>query len=533
MNKKIIGLSTVATLALTGCNAVDKADRGFEITKDKIDNAHETQQLNNGALYKIDKQGIYVDKTPIDTLSLDSQQKLPKSFYKKVEVNDQQPKNKEDLASFLTKVTGIKVIIQQDLLDDTAGSSGALVGGNVVANPPATGNETSVENTGVSSVAGAIVNEVMYTGTVKGLLDHVTSKLNVYWKWDKDQVEIYKYETKMFSLDALSGENVLKASLTTDSKSSSGSSSSSTNEANSGQKTEINNTVDVWKEVGAAIQTVLSENEKVSLTPSAGKVVVMATPAHMRKVENILKEYNRFYSRLVRLDIKVYQVETKDEDSYGINWSGVWQNSKKTAGLAVNMGGALTNNVVTVSGSGGSMQTGKAIFDALSTVGKTSVLRNNSVVTLNNQSVPLNVAREIAYVQSTSVSTTDSTSSTEINPGVVTEGFAMNLTPLVNDKGEVLLQYSVDSSTVEDIETFSSSDGSSTVQLPRRSVNNFLQKVSIRNGESMVLTGFQEVKGSHVDSGVGSAKTWFLGGSRSGENNLKTIVVVITPYVLK
>ena len=143
------------------------------------------------------------------------------------------------------------------------------------------------------------------------------------------------------------------------------------------------------------------------------------------------------------------------------------------------------------------------------------------------------MAREISYVQSTSVTSNDSSNATEINPGVVTEGFSMNLTPLVNEKGEILLQYSVDSSTVEKIVNFSTSDGKSAVQLPQRSVSNFLQKVSIANGESMVLTGFQETKGANTDQGIGSAKTWFLGGSRNADTSLKTIVVVITPYVLK
>lgn len=523
MNKKIIGLSTMTAMALTGCSAVEKANKNFDEVDGTIQNIKKTQELNNGSLYKIDRSGIYVDKTPIDTLSLDTQQNLPKKFFNSVDVNDPQPKSKEDLASFLTKITGLKVVIQQDLLEDGKGMQPV---GPVVADA----------NNGDN--AGKIINEIIYTGNVKGLFDHVTSKLNVSWKWDKDSVEIYKYETKMFALDALSGVNKLTANLNTNNSSSSESnssgSSSSSSAATSGQQTEINNTINIWEEVGSAIQTVLGSNEKVSLTPSAGKVVVMATPAHMRKVETILKEYNRFYSRLVRLDIKVYQVEATDKDSYGINWNGVWENVKKTQNLAINMGGALTNNVVTIGAKeAGSLTTGKAIFDALSTVGKTSVLRNNSVVTLNNQSVPLNVAREISYVQSTSVTSNDSSNATEINPGVVTEGFSMNLTPLVNEKGEILLQYSVDSSTVEKIVNFSTSDGKSAVQLPQRSVSNFLQKVSIANGESMVLTGFQETKGANTDQGIGSAKTWFLGGSRNADTSLKTIVVVITPYVLK
>lgn len=522
MNKKI-GLTAIASsLILAGCSttATEKADETIKKIEGQTKDILESNQLHNGSVYSIDKKGIYVDKTPMDTFSFASVKKLPSSFNKKIVVNDQQQKTKEELASFLSKITGMPVMMQQDLLSSS----------NSTASGP---RQQSVQDSGE-----AIVNEILYTGTVRGFFDHIASKLNAYWKYEDGYVEIYKYETKMFTLDALNGINKLSANLNTQNSSSASSESggSSTNTATSGQNTEINNTVNVWEEVGKSIQAILSDKEKISLTPSAGKIIVQATPSNMRKVENVLKQYNDFYSRLVRLDVKVYQVEIKDKDAYGINWNTFWKNAAENLNLNVELGGTLTNNVARISsqlGTTNKLTTANATYEALSTLGKVSILRNNSVVTLNNQPVPLNVAREVAYVQSTSVSTTDSSSSTEINPGVVTEGFAMNLTPLVNDRGEVLLQYSVDASTIEDIETFESADHKNSVQLPRRSISNFLQKVSIRNGESMVLTGFQEVRGSRSDSGVGSASNWWLGGKRESDNVLKTIVVVITPYVLK
>lgn len=501
MSKKL-GLTALATLVLTGCSAVQKANDSYDNTEAFAKKSIQASEANKDNLYKIDQAGVYVDKTPIDTHSLDSKQNLPKSFNKHLVANHQQTMSKTDLASYLTKVTGIKTIIQQDLLNDGTGS----------------------------------VEEVIYTGSAKGLFDHVTSKLNVSWKWDQGAVVIYKYETKMFSLDALSGVNKLTANLNTanSTSGSSSSTSSSSSSVNSGQQTQIDNTINIWEEVGASIQGVLSENEKLSLMPSAGKIVVQASPANMRKVENIVKHANAFYSKLVRLDIKVYQVESNDSDNYGINWSSLWEQTSGRFNAAVTMGGTLDGTVVKIgTKGGGSLSSADIAAQALSEVGKTSLLRSNSVVTINNQPVPLNVAKEISYVQSTSVSNSDSSSSTEITPGIVTEGFSMNLTPLVNDKGDILLQYAVDSATVESITDFASADGTSRVQLPTRSVNNFLQRVSIRNGESMVLTSFQEAKGDHTDAGVGSAKAWFLGGSRKAEHKLRTVVVVVTPYILK
>ena len=152
-------------------------------------------------------------------------------------------------------------------------------------------------------------------------------------------------------------------------------------------------------------------------------------------------------------------------------------------------------------------------------------------MTLNNQTVPLSVVTSKAYVKSTKVSTTENSNSVELNTGTITTGFSMNLTPLVNDKGEVLLQYSMGSSVLDELPEFRSGD--SVVQLPQKSASKFMQKVPLNNGESMVITGFQEIRGTGTDKGPLSPRLWGLGGSRDYSNNLKTIVVVVTPYIIK
>lgn len=547
---KNLCLTLAASLILTACGA-NSANQ--QVDREHLQREQEVQSLisnnnmlSNGSVYSIDRTGIYVDKTPIDSASIDNKLSLPRSFNNRVNINDQNPKTIGELSSFLTKVTGQKVVIQQDLLDDTTGTMGMLIGQGSSGGGGSTGGAATMGN---AFEGTAVVNEVIYSGTIKGLFDHITSRMNVYWKYDNGNVEIYKYETKMFSLNALSGTSTLSASLntSTSSTSSSSSDSSSSGDAQSGQQTQVNNTIAIWEEVGAAIQGVLSENEKLSLTPSAGKIVVMATPVHMRKVENIIKQYNDFYSKKVRLDVKVYEVITSAEDNYGIDWSAAWSNVADNLNISAISDAALSSagNLLTgngsiganggnfiVSGKRGKFGASGGIAQALSTAGKVSLLRNNNVVTLNNQSVPLNVAREVGYLQSTKVTNnSDGNPTTEMNPGIVTEGFSMSLTPLVNDKGEILLQYSVDTSNIEKIESFSSQG--SQIQLPTRTVSNFMQKVAIRNGESMVLTAFQEAKADGSKAGVGSSRLWGLGGTMIAKNQLKTIVVVVTPYLMK
>lgn len=513
------------TMALTGCNSVNQVDKNYKTTESLTRDALKSQELNNGSLFEIKKGGIYVDKNPIDSVAFDQKSTLPKAFDAKVTVNDPSSFNASQLASFLSKTIKMKVLIQQDLVDGTFGSLGMKIGASSGGAPSAPEDASPLGS--VDAGGANIIKEIFYSGTVKGLLDHVASSLNVFWKYENGNVEIYKYETKMFSLDVLAGTSKLTSNFNINDSTTADSDSSSSSESASGQQTQIDNTMSIWDEVGNSISGVLSANEKFALTPSSGKIVVMATPAHMRKVENIIKQYNSVYNKAVRLDLRMYQVELSAADKYGIDWGNLWKSASDKFNVHVNAN--LGSGLFTVAKNNGNA--GAAIFDALSQAGKTSLLRNNSVVTLNNQTVPLSVVTSKAYVKSTKVSTTENSNSVELNTGTITTGFSMNLTPLVNDKGEVLLQYSMGSSVLDELPEFRSGD--SVVQLPQKSASKFMQKVPLNNGESMVITGFQEIRGTGTDKGPLSPRLWGLGGSRDYSNNLKTIVVVVTPYIIK
>jgi len=248
-------------------------------------------------------------------------------------------------------------------------------------------------------------------------------------------------------------------------------------------------------------------------------------------------EYNRIYSKQVLLNVEVYSVERQKGDNYSLNWNALWASAGSALGFNFNSaqggigGPAFT---IDVNDPNSPFAGSSVVGQALSTMGNTSLLTSSTAITLNGQTVPLNVSREQAYLQSTSSSISGSDSSlasTTLTPGVATEGLAMNFTPRILDNNQVLVRYSIDLSVIEAIETFSSPNGQSAIQLPRRSVRNFLQNVSIPSGQSLVLTGFQQTQGTRDGEGPFSPKAWMLGGNKKANSTSRTIVIVITPYV--
>ena len=277
----------------------------------------------------------------------------------------------------------------------------------------------------------------------------------------------------------------------------------------------------------------------IPMTPAAREEFTQAITGMVgmdeSQVEAQVGEFNRIYAKQVMLHVEVYAVERQKGDDYSINWNALWSRASNALGFSfTSAGGSGAGPAFTidVNDPNSAWNGSNVVGRALSTLGNTTLLTSGTVISLNGQTVPLNVSREQAYVQSASTNLQGSNSNlatTTLTPGVATEGFSMNFTPRILDNNQVLVRYSIDLSVIEDIQTFTG--GSTTIQLPRRSVRNFLQNVSVPSGNSLVLTGFQQTQGTRGGEGPFGSGSWFLGGSKTADSTSRTIVIVVTPFV--
>ena len=79
---------------------------------------------------------------------------------------------------------------------------------------------------------------------------------------------------------------------------------------------------------------------------------------------------------------------------------------------------------------------------------------------------------------------------TEITPGEVTTGFAMTVIPHILDRRRVLLQYTINLTSLDELTEFTTGD--IRVQLPKTSTRAFSQRSSMQLGQTLVLAGFQD-----------------------------------------
>ena len=552
------GLSVVLTGCATSNAARELQNSGNAAAMDRY-SAIRTPRMESRS-FVVD-QGFHAARRPISVVPVNPSLVLPPSFLAAANMNVQSPIAVTEIGSRITKMTGLPVTVDQDVLASSGGASAApsvapmappmaLPGAGPLPSDPSAPPmglpplPTSVELS--SAPSDTVLQDLIYRGNLSGLLDEVTGRLNLSWRWTGNRIEIFRYETKMFRLNALAGRTSSSSNLSMNSSTSQGSGGGgggggggdSGNTGSSGSNISVSNEMEVWQEVEANLKEMLSQGGKLSVAPSAGTITVRDTPSVMRQIESQIGEFNRIYSKQVTLHVEIYAIERSRTENYGLNWNSVWDHASRSLGFSFASAGASGAGPAFTIGLGedsSSPLAGSSIVaQALSTVGNTSLVTSGTVISRNGETVPLNVSREVAYLQSSSTNFNGSDNglaTTTLTPGVATEGFSMNFTPRILDNNQVLVRYSIDLSVIEDIETFTAPGGGSAIQLPRRSVRNFLQNVSVPSGQSLVLTGFQQAQGARSGEGPFSPGAWFLGGNKNSRSGSQTIVIVVTPYV--
>lgn len=556
---KAIVLSLVGAGVLTGCSTVGaKVEKNYETYSTKANDVmvNNYKKVEEPLFKKSNK--AFIDKKPLD---IDEEKvALPKFFYeKKVGYNSIDGVSLQKIVSYLTKL-GVKISLDPELANDGSSKTSAnaavaglpgLTGdsaGGASAQSPTASNSGSVSNsTGALSISPRLstatqpvdnkalgvdlgnIKDVVFDGNLVDFLDYFTTKTNLSWKWENNMIVIYKYEVKTFNIDALAGGYESETNI---SSSGTNGGNDSTTSGSTSQKVNMKMSVEVWNEIDKLLAPLVGPDGFYNMMESSGSVVVKETPAKLKKIESELKKLNKKLSKQVMVNVEIYNVSLKDTANFGLDWSAVWKQAAGKYNIGLSTGGQFTSGVkLTGNITNGPFSGSQIVASALSTLGKASLLTNTSTITLNGHPVPVQVTKETAYLKEVSTTVTDTGTTTELTPGTTTNGFSMNLTPRVTQDNNILLQYSMDLSVLEQIKEFSSGD--STIQLPERTIRNFLQRVSMKSGETLVLSGFQQTSDSLSSSGVGSATNWVLGGKYSPTKENQVLVIAITPYIMK
>lgn len=558
--KTVLAAAVVAAAsgcATSGMKVIEKDNEAHQAAATELVQKSFVKTQTGGMVSKEDT--FWVDKTPLPP-RVDPASQLPPIFARHIDVNEQASLPLSEVFVRLGKhpaLSGIRYTVAQDVYEADPSRLGVNVGAsNAGASASANADSASAKPASTAPAAGpaganrrveVVVSDLISRGgTFAEVLDMIATKTNLAWRFDGEKVHFFRYESRIFKIDALAGSLSTSSTVSTtgsgDTKSSGAVGGNSSVGSSSASSTSVKTSSDLWSDISGAIQSQLSARGKMSLMPSTGQVTITDTPDQLRRIERYVKELNAALGKQVAFNVHVYSVESNVNDGYGVDWTAVWSTvaSKYKLGLSNSGNNQGLNNLFSVSlinagnGSPSNWNGTSAILGALSAVGKTTLVTSTSVVTLNNIPVPVSVTTETGYLQSVTTTVTGSsgTSQTSLTPGSVTSGFNMSLLPRVGDSDDLMLQFGMDLSDLVKLTTFTSPDNKTAIQLPQKNLRNFLQRVSMRSGETLILSGFQQTLAQDAQSGIGNPKMWELGGSRNTSGKTTTLVILITPYVM-
>ena len=337
---------------------------------------------------------------------------------------------------------------------------------------------------------------------------------------------------------------------------------------------------DFWGELKTALEAIVGSKEggrSVVLSPQSGVLVIRAMPDELRSVDSYLKATQLAVDRQVILEAKILEVELNDRFQSGINWASFASiksshpNRVATGmigpganlaplprdggqppliangqGLAASTGFSLSN-AATAAGSlfGFAFQTNNfaALITFLESQGNVHVLSSPRVAAMNNQKAVLKIGTDEFFVTGVTNTVNTTSSGSTVTPSVTLQpffsGVVLDVTPQIDDKGNILLHVHPSVSQVSTItkNLDLGSAGSLTLPLAASSTSELDSIVRGQNGQVVAIGGLmRQASTGDVDQLPGADKVPVLGALFRNKNRVtqkRELVVLIKPTIVE
>lgn len=492
----------------------------------------------------------WVDLNPIRT----ALRRIPADLDCSVVTTSMLPMGLLEIAHQISTDCGLPVQVTPDALTAAGANNGESAGSaDAVQALPTPGFRLPSTVRGMAGASLEVSAGEGGDGPASELLDRVVSRLGLWWRYvpRTKSVVIYYLDTRTFRINAFPTQTALRSTVQSGSTISSGTSGgggaaagggSTSSSAGSSQTTTVTLTTDLYTDLGNTIKAVLTPNVgRMAISSSTGMVSVTDTPDVLDRVERVLDNENASLGQMIILHTKVLSLTTDQANEGSVNLDALYRNLPSKFGITVGTPFQAANSAgtlgISVLGTG-KLAGSNVVLSALATLGKVTTITSPSEATLNLQPASVQIAQERGFIASsqspTQVGTGNNLVAGGLTPGSVTLGFNMTLIPRLIEKapGELLLQYSIDiTALLGEIKTVEAAG--TKIQFADKEVVKFAaNQVRLRDGETLILQGFE--RSTHLGSRQGTVSpfAWMLGGGARSARSRQTIVIMITPEIV-
>ncbi|MBU9819868.1 PilN family type IVB pilus formation outer membrane protein [Rahnella sp. BCC 1045] len=462
-----------------------------------------------------------------------------------------------EIGQRITAMCGLRVTITPDALQALVSTGGGNVTTQQMSGKlPAPDDNGRVplpllggqaQQGGAASGAEAVLTGLKWQGNLRGLLEIISSRLGLSWRNDHGDIVFYQMDTRTFQLVILNTKIDSSASINSGAGNTmgagSGTGGGTTGDVNSLQKTGYDLSSNLYDDIRNTVEKMLTPAKgRYWLSSASGTLTVTDTPEVLERVSRYVEYQNTVLNRQVQLNIEILSythsrtenngIDTdliaKSLHNFGATVSGTFTNASSSAsslGLAIL--DSATGDAARFSGS-------QLFIKALSEQGNVSVLTSQARATTNLTPVPYQLSNQQGIMTSSSSTATANVGVTStMTTTTLTTGLFMTMLPYIQENGDVQLQFAFSYTSPPKIESFISKDGNTRNDIPNTSTEAMTQKVNMRSGQTLVLTGSDQVTTSADKQGTFTPGNWLLGGGQNGASTRTTLVILITPVLLR
>ena len=316
-------------------------------------------------------------------------------------------------------------------------------------------------------------------------------------------------------------------------------------------------------------------DRSIVVSPQSGIIVVRATQAELRAVDEYLRATRLAVERQVMIEAKIIEVTLSDQFQSGINWAvfgrhaavgqitrpqlGPRTTFESTQGFTVqptdnSVGAALRANAIgqlltgpagAVVGLAGAGNNFASLVSFLETQGNVQVLSSPRVATINNQKAVLKVGQDELFVTNIQVTpatigsvTTPATVSTEFAPYF--SGIVLDVTPQIDERGMITLHIHPTINDTVQVQRALDLGAAGSVNVPtaRNTIRETDTIVRVADGNIVAIGGLMRIETNDVRGGVPGTQGWWgpasvLLNSTNRVREKKELVILLKPTVVE
>ena len=545
-----------AMLALSSCslNEISKMDKEASGQADTAQRVLQSRQaMSQPTVVWSDKP--WVNLQPVAPIvSTPDEKNLPAC---QITINRPDGISLPELGQRITALCGIRVSITPDAFAALSNvSTGSVTTSQMNGQLPAPDDNGRVPLSQIGSASGqaapvqqstALVRGIKFQGDVRDLLDIEASGYGLSWRSDRSGVYFYQQDTRTFQLVILNTKVNSSASINSGSGNQLGSGGGTTGgtsgDISSNQKTDYGMNSDLYDDIRKTVDQMLTpKSGRFWLSAATGTLSVTDTPDVLDRIGRYIEYQNKVLSRQVQLNIQIVSVSQTRNEQLGLDWGLIYKSLNNFgASLTGSMANASTSAASagisildTASGNAAKFSGSSLLIKALSEQGNVSMALNQTDPTANLTPVAYQLSSQKGILSSSSSTATANVGVTSsMTTTTITTGLFMTMLPFIQENGDVQLQFAFSYTSPPQIEKFISADGNTRNDLPTTSTEGLARKVNLRSGQTLVLTGSEQQNVSADKQGTFTPGNFILGGGQTGSRGRTTLVIMITPVLLR